>query len=345
MKREKILVWLPSPIGDAVLCTPALRAIRNRFESAHIYFLANKTVGGLLSPNNFNDQWIQSDDKNVFTLTRQLRGLQISTAILFKNSFGSAISVFLGGISRRVGYARDGRSIFLTDKLQPLKDPDGSFKPISMIDYYLTIAEHLGCSSQDRRLELLVNEKDEVSLSKKLSDISLHGSPLIILVPGGAFGLSKCWPSERFAQTADWLIAKYNAAVIVAVAPNQAEQQIANQICEYSREKLYSLVQTPLTMGELKALFARVDLVIANDTGPRHIATAFGRRIISLFGPNNPAWTETNYKDEVQIIGKAHCVPCEKPQCKEEKHICMESISVEQVCSAAQNILDKPEDN
>ena len=93
-------------------------------------------------------------------------------------------------------------------------------------------------------------------------------------------------------------------------------------------------------MGELKGLLAESDLVITNDTGPRHIAIALGRKLITLFGPNNPEWTQTGYKDEVQIVGEAHCVPCDKPQCKQAEHLCMETITVEMVCEAAGKILD-----
>ena len=221
-----------------------------------------------------------------------------------------------------------------------MKNPDGSFKPAPMIDYYLSIAKHFDCPAEDRRLELLVDDKDAVTLSEKLPEISTSSSPLVILVPGGAFGLSKCWPVNRFAETADRLIDKYNATVVISVAPNHTEQKIADEICSMAKNRLYSLAQTPLTMGELKALFARADLVIANDTGPRHIAIAFERKIISLFGPNNPAWTQTGYKDELQIIGKGKCAPCEKPECKMDKHICMESISIETVHQAAETILN-----
>ncbi|NIT23694.1 MAG: hypothetical protein GTN53_14430, partial [Candidatus Aminicenantes bacterium] len=72
---------------------------------------------------------------------------------------------------------------------------------------------------------------------------------------------------------------------------------------------------TPLSLGELKALFSIADLVISNDTGPRHIAIALGRKVVTLFGPNNPIWTNTNYENEIQIIGNVHCAPCSKPKC------------------------------
>ncbi len=340
VNREKILFWLPSPVGDAVLCTPALRALGKRFEGEDIYYLASETVRQLLSPNNFGNEWVDTRRAGPTSLVRRLKGHKFSRAVLFKNSFGSAIMTFLAGVPQRIGYARDCRSLLLSQRIHPAKDADGRFKPAPMIDYYLTLAAHLGCETEDKYTELSVDAEDTANLSAKMPGVFSPGSPLVVLVPGGAFGPSKWWPAERFAATADRLVEKYNATVVLCVAPNKMEAQIAEQICKLSKRKVHSLVDTLLTMGELKALLAESDLVITNDTGPRHIAIALGKKLITLFGPNNPEWTQTSYKDEVQIVGEAECVPCDKPQCKQTEHLCMDAISVDMVCDRAGKILD-----
>lgn len=334
-------MWLPSPVGDAVLCTPALRALGKRFEGEDIYFLASETVQQLLSPNNFDNEWVDTGRAGLTSLIRRLKGHGFSRAVLFKNSFGSALTTFLAGVPKRIGYARDCRSLLLTQRIYPPRGADGRFKPVSMIDYYLKIAAQLGCGTADRLTELSVSAEDRAALPAKLPGAFSPASPLVVLVPGGAYGPSKRWPAERFARTADWLVEKCDAAVVLCVAPNKIEAQIAEQICKLAERKVHSLVDRPLTMGELKALLAESDLVITNDTGPRHIAIALGKKLITLFGPNNPEWTRTGYEDEVQIVGEAECVPCDKPQCKQERHLCMEAISVEMVCDAAGKILDE----
>jgi heptosyltransferase-2 len=344
MDQEKILVWLPSPMGDAILCTPALRAIRRRFESKRIYFLARPTVKQLLSPSNFNDEWIETSRQNVFQLAKMLKSYKFSTAVLFKNSFGSGLAALLAGIPQRIGYARDARSFFLTKKIKPPKDPRGRYKPLSMIEYYLAITSWLGCETDDIKLELLLEPKDAANLSGKMPRIFSPASFFVIMVPGGAFGPSKCWPPERFAAVADWLIEKHGATVAVSVSPDEAEIRIADKICTTAKNKLYSLAEIPLTLGELKTFIAEADLVITNDTGPRHIAIALGKKVISLFGPNNPDWTQTGYKEEIQIVGTAECVPCEKPQCTQKEHKCMNSITVEMVCQAAERMLTRNQD-
>lgn len=339
MEQEKILVWLPSPMGDAILCTPALRAIRRRFESKRIYFLASSTVKQMLSPSNFNDEWIEYDGKNIFNMACRLKKENFSTAILFKNSFGSALAVMLAGIERRIGYSRDYRGFFLTDKIEAPKEQSGKFKAASMVDYYLGITSRLGCEADDMKLELLLEDDDLSSLSGKMPSIFSPVSPLVVLVPGGAFGPSKCWSPKRFAQTADWLVENYGATVAISIAPNKAEKQIAEDIVSAAKNKLYSLADTPLTLGELKSFIAEADLVITNDTGPRHIAIALDKKLISLFGPNNPDWTQTGHEHEIQIVGTAECAPCEKPECSQMEHLCMKSITVEMVCEAAEKML------
>ncbi|MBL7186074.1 MAG: lipopolysaccharide heptosyltransferase II [Phycisphaerae bacterium] len=327
-------------MGDAILCTPALRAIREHFKSSKIWFLASSVVRETLSPSAFNDEWIEHKAKNPLAIAAQLKAYRFSHAILFKNSFPSALAVFLARIPARIGYAREKRGFLLTDKLHSPRLPDGKFKPRSMIDYYLAIACWLDADTADRSLGLSIEPKAAEGLRSKMPELAHAGGPIVVIVPGGAFGPSKCWPNVRFGQTADWLITNYNAAVFISVAPEQAERQIAESICDSSEHGLINLTDRSLSLGELKALFSVADLVISNDTGPRHIAVALGRKVVTLFGPNDPAWTDTECENEIQIVGNVPCAPCSKPDCSQSEHLCMQAITVETVCDAAKELLE-----
>lgn len=351
MQKMNVLVWLPSPMGDAVLCTPALRAIREHFNSCKIIFYANPNVRQVLSPCSYNDTWLEQKDNNPFAIAKELKKLQFTHAILLKNSFASALAVYLARIPSRIGYVREKRGLLLTEKLYPEKLHNGKFKPLSMVDYYLEIASRLGARTSNKSLGLSIDTSAIETLRAKLPELFHTDGPIVIFVPGGAFGPSKCWPGDRFAQTADRLITDYNVTVVISVASNPAEQKIAKEICRSSKyssqskrndtkSHLISLAEKPVGLGELKALISMADLVITNDTGPRHIAVALGRRIVSLFGPNNPVWTDTHYENETQLIGNVYCAPCHNPKCKKNKHLCMESIPVETVYNAAKQLLD-----
>lgn len=339
MTRQRLSIWLPSPLGDAILSTPALRAIRRHFADDHISFIATPTVKAFLTPSPFNDEWIVTEWDNPLKTSQALKQLKFDTVILFKNSFSSALAAFMAGIPERIGYARDGRGALLTEKLYPKRTRGGKFKPGSMIDYYLTVAGWLGCETSDRRMELFVDDKDVHDVAGKIPAAFGAEFPVIVLVPGGAFGPSKLWPYERYAQLADRLIEKYRATVIVSVAPTEEERRAAETLCAAAKNKLYSLTEFPLSPGQLKALIAQADLVIGNDTGPRHIAASLGRKVVTLFGPNNWNWTETGYPDEIKISAHVHCSPCDKPVCTQPEHYCMQAITVDRVIEAADELL------
>lgn len=339
MAQRRILIWLPSPMGDAIMATPALRALRGHYKDARLIGFASGLNRQVLSPSPFVDEWLGQGSFKENLAALKLTGAD--EAILMKNSFGCALAVRLAGIPRRVGYGRDGRSFLLTDRVAPLKTEDGRFQPTPAVDYYLGLAEACGARVEDRLPVLSFTESDAALLKEKLPAVVEHAGPLVILVPGGAFGPSKCWPSERFAQMAEALIEQYKAQVVISIAPNDAEKRIAAEIQRHAGHSLISLGEAPLPLGALKALFARAALVITNDTGPRHIACALGRPVVSLFGPNNPEWTRTGYAREIQIIGRGPCVPCDKPRCTQPGHLCMESITVAEVLDAANKQLSE----
>jgi heptosyltransferase-2 len=338
--KDNILVWLPSPMGDAILCTPALRAIRRRFDSADMTFFGSSVVREALSPSGFTDSWIEQNGGGVFVTAKMLRNRNFSQVILFKNSFGSALTSFLAGIPVRVGYAREGRGCLLTGRLKPPTLSSGDYKPVSMVDYYLAVASWLGADVSDRSIELSYEPKDAEAVRVKLPLVFNRQGPLVILVPGAAAGTSKRWPTQRFAELAEWLIENYDAAIVLSVAPNPDEKQVAEQIVEATPHKLVNLGDTPITLGELKALYSTADLAICNDTGPRHIAIGLKRKVITLVGPNNPQWTDSGYRDEIFIKGNAPCAPCDKPVCRQTSHFCMDAITVEMVFQAAAKVLD-----
>ena len=338
--KENILVWLPSPMGDAILCTPALRAIRKRFSSSKITFYASALIHQVFTPCSFTNAWLEQNEQNVFAAARILKRNNFTRVIMFKNSFGSALTCWLAGIPVRTGYARDGRGILLTEKLYPPRLPSGEFKPITVVDYYLAIAAKLGAYIQDKSIELAVEQTDTAKLKAKLPVVFDTKGPVVILVPGAAAGPSKRWFADRFAQVADRLTEKYNATIVLSVAPNADEKNIAKQIFDAAKHKPINIGDTPVGLGELKALIGLADLIVCNDTGPRHIAIGLKRKVITLVGPNDPVWTDPGYADEIFIKGDVPCAPCDKPVCKKTSHFCMEAITVDMVCKAASKVLD-----
>jgi heptosyltransferase-2 len=337
---DKILLWLPSPLGDAILATAAMKAIRERFDDARIYFYAEPTVRATMEPCDLCDEWIDAvKDQSPYAIARELKKHGFKLAVLFKNSFASAAAVFMARIPVRVGYSREWRGAMLTDRLHPQRLTGGGYKPVSMVDYYLELAAKVGADISDRTLVLRVAPEDVTKVTKMFPEVCSSRMPLVVLVPGGAFGPSKCWAAERYAALADWLVEKYEATVVVSVAPTEQEKEIARKVCDASHFKLINLGERPLAIGQLKGLLGLADVVVCNDTGPRHMAIAIKKNVVTLFGPNDPAWTETGYEGEVKIVSDVKCAPCQRPDCTETDHWCMKSISVETVKDAVGRIL------
>ena len=352
---QRILVVLPNPIGDAILATPALRQLRTNLPQAHITFLANPTVKAILTPNRWADQILTPAElglspRQALPLVRRLRKMNFDAAIILPNSFRSALQVFLARVTCRIGYQRDGRAALLTHPIKPFR-LDHCYAPISMLDYYSYLTHHALAilhnrppqpfqpSPDQHRLELFTDPTDQAVVDVLYQKWQLQpDQPTIILVPGGAFGGSKWWPAERFAQLADHLSSKYHAQCLLSCAPNGTERRIADQIINQTQHPPINLLDENLSLATLKELYRCARLVVSNDTGPCHITAAFNTPLITLFGPTDPRWTATGYPHEIRIRHDVDCGPCQQQICPRD-HRCMNQISLAEVLVATEKKL------
>jgi heptosyltransferase-2 len=233
---ERILVVQPSWVGDAVMATPTLRALRELYPDAQISYLLRRYVKPIYCGMPWTDKLITyrtgrtraKAGKGPFDLAARLRAGKFDMAILLPNSFKSALICKMAGIDRVIGYERDGRGFLLTDKLLPVKER-GKFIPSPILKYYLGIAHYLGSKHRELKLELFVTESEKREAQQVLmrggvdADIdhpAAGGSPpLIILNPGAQYGAAKCWLPEYFAQLADRFIEEQGATVLLSAAP------------------------------------------------------------------------------------------------------------------------------
>lgn len=347
---EKIAIILPNWIGDVVMATPALRALRRRFADSRITFIgksiALETLAGLgLCDSRITDpSRTESLPAGLAKLISLLRAERFDFAILLPNSFRSAIVARLAGIERLAGYSRDGRGWLLTDKLPPPRDENGRFRPISAIDYYNNLANILGAKCDSSRMTLVVGDSDARAADDMLRDAGADSArPIIMLNPGAAFGVSKMWDPHKYAALADLLIEKRDAQIIINAAPN--ERKIAADVARYmSGRPLINFAERNNTIGLLKALLKKSDLLITNDTGARHLAAGLSIAVVTLFGSTDPQWAEINFSRERTIRVDLPCSPCQKKVCPQAAgplyHKCMAAITPEMVLPAALELLD-----
>lgn len=340
----RILVHTPNWVGDVVMATPAFRALRERFPQAHITFLARSHLHELLQPGPWFDGLLSADGAQTFwglrRLARELRREDFRLAVLFPNSFRSALLAWWARIPRRVGYGRGGRSLLLTEPLPAPRGEDGRFLPRPMVTYYAELVAHLGAEVSDRRLRLTVDDAARSALRELLAGRGHDPNrPTVVFIPGAKFGSSKCWPPRYFAQLADRLLRALSCNLVVVCGPG--EEAIGRAIEELTPKEVIHFWREPLGLGRLKALVAESQLMVTNDTGPRHFAAAFDIPVVTLFGPTDQRWTDTRHPKEaaLQMTG-LDCVPCQLPKCPRD-HECLERLVPEQVFEAAMDLLQR----
>ena len=199
-------------------------------------------------------------------LAAELRERRFDVALLFTNSFRSALLARLAGIQRRIGYDREGRGLLLSDKLLPHKF-DGRYVPAPMVRYYNAIARYLGCRDvPERPILFTTSEQDQVAAAAIEAAGVGADQPLVVISPGASYGPAKCWLPERFAEVGDRLARECRVAVFIACGPKEVE--VARRVASRMKEKVTVLDNPVMRLGPLKALIRRASLLITNDTGP-----------------------------------------------------------------------------
>jgi heptosyltransferase-2 len=339
----RIAVFCPNWIGDAVMATPALRALRSAFPAAEIIGVLKPYIAGVLEGAPWFDQLFFLDSRGPASqrwpaVAAALRRLRPDLAVLLANTFRSALVARLAGCRRRVGYAHHGRGWLLTDALRPIRDSRGRPLPSPVIEAYNRLARQVGCPEPSYRLELFTTPRDEQAADAvwERSGLNTVGE-VICLNPGAAFGAAKHWPAASFAELAQNLVDRRGSGLLVLCGPG--EQELARQIVALARRPgVASLADSPLSLGLSKACVRRADLLITTDSGPRHFAAAFDRPVVTLFGPTHIAWTETYYPWAVHLQKEVPCGPCQLRVCPLD-HRCMNELTPAEVFSAAIRLL------
>lgn len=309
-KPRRLLIVLPSWVGDAVMATPALRRIRDALPGSFIGGLCRPGIDELLAGSNLVDELHVERGGGVFgpkLMAAKVRPRQYDAALLLTNSFATAMVTRIAGIPRRIGYNRDGRGLLLTDKLDAPKRADGAWAIIPACQYYWDAAGFLIDGRQtvhdtkDNQpialalgagavMELGITDGQRTTAEVILKRVGLAGAERYAMLNPGGNNPAKRWPPERFAALADHLAANHTLRILVNGSP--AEEALVAQIVGMCKKaEPVSLPRSGITLGALKELIRRAALLVTNDTGPRHIAAALGTPMVSLFGPTDHRWS------------------------------------------------------
>jgi heptosyltransferase-2 len=341
----RIGVVLPNWIGDVIMPTPALRALRKLAgDGGRLVGIMRPYVAEVLEGTSWLDAQIVTDKPaNRFRIAarsvyNELRAERLERIVVLPNSLRTAWIAWRSGARERIGHAGQGRRLLLTNSFRrPLRD-DGSLVPT--IEAYLRLAAAAGCELESPRLELKTTPADERAADDAWRILGLpEQGDIVILNSGGAYGAAKHWPVEHFAELARRIVGDWPVSVLVNCGP--AERDIAAEVAaRAAHPRIVSLAQVEeLPIGLTKACIRRSRLVVTTDSGPRFVAIAFDKPVVTLFGPTDPQATATGYEREVSLSLQLDCQPCMERTCPLVHHRCMRELSVERVYAAVAELL------
>lgn len=359
LAQNRVLLVVPSWVGDAAMATPAMVRIREAMPGAFIGALArpgiDRVLEGLTTPTGATviDEFHVARPTGVMGpkhAAARLRPRRYARALLFTGSFSTALAVRVAGIPRRIGFERDGRGLLLTRRLRAPKTESGDWAIVPAVTYYWHAASALLDPAADpalpapvlddparvrldlpagARLRLGVTGRDESEAGAVRTSAGLApGDPFVILNPGGN-NPAKRWPAELFAAVGARL-ADLGYRVLVNGSPDEAE--LCRRIAHGVRAAV-ALPEHGHTLGSLKVLCRDASLMVTNDTGPRHFAAAFGTPLVSLFGPTDPRWT-TIPADEVVLVAD-ETLPAAESANDHPERCAIDRITLERVTDAA----------
>ena len=285
---RKILVRVNNWIGDVVMISPAMRALRGRFPDAEITLLAKTWVLDALRGSPYYDRLLEYDRAGAHAglsgrlrLIRFLRRERFDLAVLFQKAFEAAFLARAAGIPFRIGFRTDSRGWLLT---HPLQEPEEAHH----VEHFLRIAEALGCRISDRRLSFHLDQRSRDRAALFLRDTGALSNGLRVAVHPGASKPPRGWHTERFAEVASLLVREHGARPLLlgSQADRPALERMAARIGPAA-----ILPPADQSLRAMAALLERCHLMLCNDSGPMHVAAALRIPVVAIFGPGHPART------------------------------------------------------
>ncbi len=359
---ESILVRSVNWLGDAVISTPALIRLRQARPEARLTLLTPEKLAGLWQGQPFVDEVLTfSPAENIWQVGRRLRERKFTAGLALPNSIRSALEMWLAGIPIRIGVARAGRSLLLTQTVSPCagevemrKRTIGDIRrrvesksettlypeTAHHVHHYLHLAAALGASPEPLAPRIEVSDAEMEGVRGKFNLARAPERPWFGLCPSAEYGPAKRWPAERFVEAARTLQGKTRCRWIIfgGTGDRVLTETIASEIARATKEAPLNLA-SQTSLRELAAALKICDLVLTNDTGPMHLAAAVGAPVAAIFGSTSPELTGPIFSPRAQVVrGHAPCAPCFRRECPIDLR-CLQGIQTEQVVAAALHCL------
>lgn len=338
---KRILVVRTDRIGDVLLSTPVIKALRDTYPSAYIAMMVSPYTREIAEGNPYLDEAIiyDKDGKhkswaNSIDFALSLKKKKFDLSLVLHPTNRVHLVTFFAGIPRRVGYDYK-LGFLLTDRIKHEKYLGQKHE----LEYNFDLLHHLGIKLKDRNLFMPIKHESEKWVDGLFAREGIKKSDKLLAVHPAASCPSKIWPRDRFAEVADKLAETHGFKILVLSGPK--DMQLANEVAARIKSPLINL-SGKTSVSQLASILKRCRLFISNDSGPVHIASAVGTPVVSIFGRSQAGlspkrWGPVGENDKVlhKTVG---CIECLAHNCVKE-FACLKAISVDDVIRMAEEIL------
>jgi len=322
-------------IGDVLLATPTVRAIKAARPDVRITMVVNRGTEDVLSGNPDMDEIVVLDKGSLAAQWRLIAGLRrrrFDTVIDLTDGDRSAFLSWISGAPVRIGFNDEHRwrECCYTQVIQPV--PGMRHR----IDRDLEVLKPINIQAGSKDPQLWLTPEEEDSADQLLDQLGVQRSQSIVMLQPGARYWFKAWPPERFAELADRLMSQYGCQVLIGGSDQDID--LAQQIRQMAKCRPI-IMAGRTTIKQFAAIAKKSALFIGSDSGAMHVAAAIGTPIVALFGPSNPAeWGPKGAHAEVLYKG-VDCRACFHPTCERGELNCMKQITVEEVVGVVRRVV------
>lgn len=330
--RRRILVRAPNWVGDAVMASAALRKLRMSTPGSRIVVMCRPWVAPVFRGSPDVDELWEMEDAGpikFWKAVRRIRRGAFDMGVSFPNSFRAAALMALGGVGRRIGYARGARRLLLNKSI-PVTP---KLLENHLVHYYFNLVEWMGDGQPDPPRQVLrPTEAARAFVDEKIHQAGWDDGALRVgIAPGSIGALSKRWSAERFARVAE-IIHRQLGARIFLIGSRKETDALA-KVREASEVPVHDL-GADMNLDQVIAFMDRLDAFIGNDSGAAHMAAALGLPSVVIFGPTD--WRATSpFSSASKVVRRpVECSPCNKRVCPIQGHPCMSNLKVDDVTQA-----------
>lgn len=338
---QRILIVRTDRIGDVLLSTPVIKALRQAYPWAYIAMIVAPLSKDIVEGNPYLDKVIiydkdgkQKSWRRSIKFAQNLKKKKFDLALILHPTNRVHLITFFAAIPRRVGYDRKF-GFLLTDKIKHTKQLGEKHE----LEYNLDLLAHLGIKASDKSLFMPIRPESETAIEDLLRREGVEADERLLAIHPGASCPSKIWPNTRFATLADRLAEKYGLKVLILSGAK--DSKLAQKVVEEMRYPAINLAGK-ITLSQLASVIKRCRLFISNDSGPVHMAAALGTPVVSIFGRSQKGLSPQRWaplgKDSRYLHKNVGCIECLAHNCRKQ-FACLAAISVEDVAAAAAEII------